>query len=118
LRIRKSYFLYYFRFGSTRLIETDGCLDSCGSSGTNETPQAKPRRLITLPWKAKYPEVEINRQNDQNYSILFFHVFKKQAFHRKSPHTYYPFSWISKPSHFPSLIKIGEFSLEDGEVPL
>ncbi|PLT29440.1 hypothetical protein CUU66_13135 [Peribacillus deserti] len=34
--------------------------DSCGSSGTGETPQAKPRRLSARPAESEHPVVEIN----------------------------------------------------------
>ncbi|PLT27857.1 hypothetical protein CUU66_21695 [Peribacillus deserti] len=34
--------------------------DSCGSSGTGETPQAKPRRLTARPAESEHPGAEIN----------------------------------------------------------
>jgi len=44
--------LYLFKFSPgkrTLLIGTEGGEDSCGSSGTGETPQAQPRRLTARP---------------------------------------------------------------------
>jgi hypothetical protein len=40
-------------------------LDSCGRSGTGETPQAKPRRLTARPAESEHPGVEI-----KNYSLF------------------------------------------------
>ncbi|PLT31283.1 hypothetical protein CUU66_03680 [Peribacillus deserti] len=44
--------------------------DSCGSSGTGETPQAKPRRLSARPAESEHPVVEISPLFNNNTYLV------------------------------------------------